>query len=368
MAGPESAENSLNPQRSRIDFLEGLRGLAVLLVVLFHAHVPGMPGAGWIGVNTFFVISGFIITKLLLRERERHGRIGMRNFFLRRVLRLVPALVAMLAVMALVVRLGLSKSWAQIFLGEALYATLQVHNWNGILFSLPAQAQFLSHAWSLSVEWQFYLIWPFVLGALLRWGGRTWAAWATAGLVIATCAWGCWLAAEGAPFIRIYAGSDVRVGAILAGCLVALLPHSGETSALRCWPEVALAMLAVLMAETLLWEPATVVADPLLHQAIHHPLASGAAAVAIHALARAPGCRADRWLSWPLLVWAGTISYGLYLWHWPVMKMFDMLLLPQGGAQIAWLLLVGAPLSVLAAWLSWRLIEAPCQALRHRFT
>jgi peptidoglycan/LPS O-acetylase OafA/YrhL len=108
--------------------------------------------------------------------------------------------------------------------------------------------------------------------------------------------------------------------------------------------------------------------SPYVQLTIHHPLASAAAAVGILALIKCPNGSFTRLLCNPGLVWFGTISYGLYLWHWPVLKLLDMLLLPQGLSQTAWFLLFCAPLSVVAAWLSWRFVEAPCQSLRLRFT
>lgn len=367
MPGPSATVPGLNEPRGRIDFLEGLRGIAVVLVVLYHAHVPGIHGAGWIGVNTFFVVSGFIITALLVREHARHGRIAFRNFFLRRFLRLIPALLLMLGVMALAIRLAMSKGWAKLFLGEAWYAALQIHNWGGILFPLPSQ--FLSHAWSLSIEWQFYLAWPFVLAGLLALGRRA-ALWGVAGLILATLAWGAWLAWQGGGFARVYAGTDVRVGAILAGCLVALLPAPDGPARTRLPAGIAALALTVLAADVVLWDSAAVTASPALYLGLHFPFATAAAALLVWSMLRIGSGPLHRLLTWPPLVWTGSISYGLYLWHWPLFCLLTLALghgeRPAGAMGI--LLALGIPLAFAVSWLSWLLVERPCQKLRHRFS
>lgn len=367
MPSPSDVPSAPVSQPGRIDFLEGLRGVAVLLVILLHLQVPGLGGGGWVGVNSFFVISGFIITLLLLKEHQRKGRIVFGQFFLRRFLRLIPALVAMLVVMALAVRFFNTRDCFKIFLREGWWALGQGINWAQVYdLVLPA---YLAHCWSLAVEWQFYLAWPFVLALLLRLGGVRAALIGTAVLTTLSLGWAAWLADHGASFNRIFSATDARISSILAGCLVALwwqprqaLP--GTTHPWR-WELLAWLCLGALAYETAAWVPA-----PFSHHVLfHHPLATAAAALLVVAILRHPRSTAGTLLGNPLLVWCGTISYGLYLWHFPIFGVITIALGTNGQqTHFWWALLLGAPLSFIAAWLSWRLIEAPCQALRHRFS
>lgn len=367
MPSPSDVPATPVSQPGRIDFLEGMRGIAVLLVILLHLEIPGLIGGGWVGVNSFFVISGFIITLLLLKEHQRKGRIAFGQFFLRRFLRLVPALVAMLVVMAIAVRFLNTRDCFKIFLREGWWSLGQAINWAQV-YDLVRPA-YLAHCWSLAVEWQFYLLWPFILALLLRLGGVRAALIGTATLTALSLGWAVWLAEHGASFNRFFSATDARISSILAGCLVALWwqprqSHPATTHPWR-WELLAWLCLAALAYETAIWTP-----FPFdRHVLVHHPLATAAAALLVVAVLRHPGGYTGRLLGNRLLVWCGTISYGLYLWHFPIFGAVRIGFGLNGQqATIVWMLLTGVPLSFLAAWLSWRLIEAPCQALRHRFS
>ncbi len=346
----------------RIDALEGLRGVAVALVVLCHADIPGLGGAGWVGVNTFFVISGFIITHLLVREQEGRGRIALPAFFARRLLRLIPALVVMLAVMGLVVRQLVHRECLPGFIEEGMMALAQMHNWAAIYAWCPQQ--FLGHCWSLSIEWQFYLLWPLLLVATLRGpGGRARAITATIALGLASLAWAWVLEQSGASFARIYGGSDTRITSILAGCLVGLWWRPDDQAGGRGWDLLAPLALLALAGECWWWSPG----DAALHLGLHHPLATAAATLLVVILLRRPDGWLGHLLAHPAPVWLGTISYGVYLWNYPIATTLVAAVGCQDQEQARWWLILGAvPLSVLAGWLSWVAVERPCQRLRQR--
>lgn len=348
----------------RIDALEGLRGVAVALVVLCHADIPGLGGAGWVGVNTFFVISGFIITHLLVREQEEHGRIALGPFFARRFLRLIPAMLAMLVVMGLAVRLLVHRACLPGFIDEGLMALAQVHNWAAI-YAWCTQ-QFLSHCWSLSIEWQFYLVWPLLLSATLHGpGGRGRAITTTLALAMASLAWAWWLVLSDAGFARIYGGTDARITSLLAGCLVGLWWSPDRAPGGAGWEPLALAGLAVLAIECGWWSTG-ISPDGVDHLGIHHPLATGAATLVLVALLRRPHGMTGRLASHPSLVWLGTVSYGLYLWNFPIATVLVAAVGCQEPAQARGWLLLAIPLTLIAGWLSWVAVERPCQRLRRR--
>src|SRR3954463_7487522 len=164
-----------SPSLPRAPALDGLRAIAVTAVLLYHAGVTWMPG-GFLGVDVFFTLSGYLITSLLLSEMQRSGRIDLGRFLLRRARRLLPA-VALLVLTALVISLFLSSAEAGGVRSDALSSLLYVNNWRQIIgdqsyFVAAGRPSLLRHLWSLSVEEQFYLLWPLLMGFVLRRLGR----------------------------------------------------------------------------------------------------------------------------------------------------------------------------------------------------
>ncbi|MBK9178122.1 MAG: acyltransferase [Acidimicrobiales bacterium] len=295
--------------------LDGLRAVAVLAVMAFHAGLSFAAG-GFLGVDVFFVLSGFLITSLLLEERQVRGGIALGRFYARRALRLFPALV--LVVVACLLWTGLAESSA-VFVQTAKDAgitAVYAMNWIAALTDRPLLG-LLEHTWSLAIEEQFYLVWPLTLLVLL--GGRR-----TPRAVLVFCT----VALVGAPLLRfalldgpgtyarVYNGLDTRADALLAGCLVAtlytlrLLPGP---RALRPWLQVLGGAAAVALLVLFRYS-----ARDLFLYRWGLTLATVSAAVLIAALAAAPGGLLARPLRLRPVVWVGRISYGLYLWHWPV--------------------------------------------------
>jgi peptidoglycan/LPS O-acetylase OafA/YrhL len=305
--------------------LDGLRGIAVLTVIAGHAGTPFLDGrAGFVGVALFFALSGFLITALLLDEWAETGRIRLIAFVGRRVRRLAPALIVFLAV-CLVTGVATASTVAPValYVGNCAYI-------GGL------QLGALAHTWSLSVEEQFYVLWPGLLAVALA-VGRLRAAWSVAAIaVIGSLVASLALIAAGAPADRAWFGSDGWAAAILLGAIVAITAHrTGRIPALG-W--VAGGATIVLVALTMV--PGTVLIVPL---------AAMAAAPVVAWVAAHPAVLTWRWLRF-----TGRISYGMYLWHYPVAYGF-------------WPLTIGLPwpvgLAVLVAFTyaaaaaSWFLVE-----------
>lgn len=326
--------------------LDGLRGLAVLAVVAFHAGAPVGRG-GWLGVDVFFVLSGFLITTLLLEERAATGRVALGAFYARRALRLLPAVLALLAVLGLLVAAGLVGAR---FIEAAPWVLLYIANWQRVV----GESTPLVHLWSLSVEEQFYVLWPLALLALLRLlpSPRHHALVLGVAVVgIAVARTGLY-ATEAISAERAYFGSDLRADALLLGCLLAVARCAGWTERVALWIRralwPALAGLAVVLVL-----PASPFGGygPLLFGPV-----DGAAFVVVAAVVTMPAVLP--WLRWQPLVRLGVLSYAVYLWHLPVMW-----LLPSPIGRLA----VGVPVSLVAALVSRRLIEEPALRLKQRF-
>ncbi|MGH7042219.1 MAG: acyltransferase family protein [Acetobacteraceae bacterium] len=330
--------------------LDGLRALAVMLVFLFHRgrYFPG----GWIGVDIFFVLSGYLITSILLGEHETTGAICLRRFYIRRACRLLPALVVVVGVAVAIAVWSRNKVHDTEF--DALAALFYVIDYRYALGSADGTA--LGHIWSLSVEEQFYLFWPLLLIALLKWNRRT-ALRMTLALIVIVAAWRVLLLVTLAhPFRRIYFAFDTRADELLIGCALALWrPQiSGFRFLGRLWP----AVLALLAAVVLLVSPS----GPWLRyiDSVGYPLLGLAAAYLIVILTGDGDSRLTHLLSYPVIVAFGRISYGFYLWHYLIIQEQDYLFLKKAWWDFA--------LSVGAAVVSYLIIERPFLKLGRRGT
>ncbi|MEV8225485.1 acyltransferase family protein [Streptomyces sp. NPDC079167] len=340
----------------RLD-IQGLRAVAVGLVVLSHAGVTQVSG-GYIGVDVFFVISGFLITSLLLRELTTTGRVSVRSFYARRVLRLLPASSLVIAATLAGAWLFLSKARLAEYAGDALASALYAVNFRlaaaGTDYlarnSPPSPFQ---HFWSLAVEEQFYLVWPLLL--LLAWrvarGRRRPVAMLLGALFLGSFAAGLLMTNASAPWA--YFGSLTRAWELGAGALLAL--GTGR-----------LARLPAALAAPLTWlglacvTLAAVRYDDGTPFPGYHALLPVAGTVLVLAGGCAPAPHGAGWLLGRRpLVWLGGLSYGWYLWHWPLLVIAPAALGRADGTAGVPLALGLCAAALGLAWLTLRLVENP---------
>jgi peptidoglycan/LPS O-acetylase OafA/YrhL len=342
--------------------LDGVRAVAILAVVAFHAI--GRPTGGFLGVDIFFVLSGFLITTLLLEEWETRKTISLGHFYLRRALRLLPALVVAVVAFGLLTLLAaaLGRQPGHETLGNAgegmLFGLLYVSNIvQAAGIYLPGG---IGHLWSLATEEQFYLLWPPCLYAALRLGAsRRLLSLGLAALVAALALHRTGLTLMGAPQRRLYYAPDASFDLILVGCLAAILFTSKNGAALlrvrRTFTALSLPVAAAVAAAML----SVTYFDRWLYAGFLLPFAI-AVALLLLAVALDEGSYLGRFLMLRPMVYVGKISYALYLWHQVVLG--SGLLPSNGYAEAA----LGVPLSFAAAAASYRFVERPFLRLKRR--
>ncbi len=340
--------------------LDGIRALSVLAVIAYHDDYPIARG-GFLGVDAFFVLSGFLITTLLVLEYRRHANISLARFWSRRARRLLPALVVVLVFVAAYVHLDVA-SWNRISLrNDGLASLLYVANWRFIAtgrsyFELFASPSPLRHMWSLAIEEQFYLVWPLVTVLCLklaRGSVRLLAAICACGIAASTIAMASTFTPQDPS--RAYYGTDARAHSLLIGALlgVLLIVWTPRATARR-----VIAVLGVLAAVAIVISWTQVSGTSESYYRGGSALYAVAVAVVITAALQPGPLQAV--LSWQSLAWTGRISYGLYLWHWPVDVWLVSSRLDVGATQLNLLRLT---LTFLLATASYYLVERP---IRHR--
>jgi peptidoglycan/LPS O-acetylase OafA/YrhL len=340
--------------------LDGLRGVAILLVLGVNSLMGFLPG-GFVGVDIFFVLSGFLITTLLVEEWTRSGTISLKRFYARRALRLLPALFLLLVASCAYAALFQSHETAAVTCREAIWVLFYFANW---MLTIEHAVGSLDHAWSLSVEEQFYFVWPVVLLSLLRLGvRRERVLLLLALLIIGSAAWRAALWHSGAHYLRLYYGSDARADALLIGCVLGLLfswnllpTVAGARVARRASALVAIVFLAIIA----LWVPHD---SAFLYAGGFTLIALSAAAV----LAGALGSRSEGILGSPVLVWIGRISYSLYLWHYPVFHVLRVERFDSFGWSPMLVQALRFTAAFVAACASFYLVERPFLRLKRRF-
>jgi peptidoglycan/LPS O-acetylase OafA/YrhL len=319
--------------------LDGVRALAVVAVVVYHALPSAAPG-GFLGVDVFFVLSGYLITSLLVKEATRTGTIRLGSFWSRRARRLFPALV--LAAGAIVL---LAAAFPHVVdvpgIGGDIGATLgYVVNWRFVLlhhdyFAQFAQPSLLSHAWSLAIEEQFYLIWPLVAIGALVWR-RVRPSRFAIGCAVAAALSAAWMAVlfeMGASTSRLYFGTDTRAQALLLGAAfgAAGVGRGRITSRTRRGVVAAVGLLGFAGIVTCF----VVVTDRTSMLYTGGFLLAAVFAVSLVSDAAQPDASPlGRLLGVAPLVWLGRISYGIYLWHWPVVVLVTEARIGVGGVGL----------------------------------
>jgi peptidoglycan/LPS O-acetylase OafA/YrhL len=360
-------ENSARTRAAVRPEIQALRAVAVGAVVLHHGW-PAVAPAGYMGVDVFFVVSGFLITGLLLRDVARTGRMRLGDFYLRRARRILPAAIAVLLAVSLATLLLVPQrqwgSWFREFIASALY----YQNWLLLADSQdPARDDLRSspvqHFWSLSVEEQFYLVWPLllILGLWIatRWHAKRVVVLAvvlgavTAGSLVYS------LIATAADHNIAYFSTLTRAWEFGVGGLLALLagtPLAGRERlrALVSWAGLAMILVPIVSFREPEIFPGFVVALPVL----------GTLAV-IWAGMPQPAWSPARIAGLAPVQWIGDVSYSLYLWHWPIFMFVPYL---TGMPSPAWLMAILVGLSIGVAGLSKRYIEDPFRRPGNRFT
>ena len=351
------------PRLPYLPGVDGLRAVAVMAVLLYHADLPWIRG-GFLGVDVFFVISGYLITSLLLGEWRQRGYIDFPAFWLRRARRLLPALFLLIAVTLIFALVALSSEVAG--LRDDAYAALgYTTNWYLIFdhqsyFEIMGRPSLFRHLWSLAVEEQFYILWPLLLTALLwLWRPRFVLLIVLSGAVASAVLMALLYQPDVDPS-RVYYGTDTRGVGLLVGSALAFVWAPGRIAAragrARPWllDAIGLSAFGVLFYSFVRLDGL----QPFLYQG-GFALVALASAVVIAILVH-PRAHLGGLLGRQPLRWLGLRSYGIYLWHWPVY----MLTRPQFDVPIDGLPLLALRLgiTVIIAELSYRLLETPIRA------
>ncbi|MGH9962342.1 MAG: acyltransferase family protein, partial [Pyrinomonadaceae bacterium] len=303
--------------------LDGLRGIAILAVLAVHTnHLFGwsLLKAGNNGVDIFIVLSGFLITSILLSEWGKTGSISLKNFYLRRCLRLVPALALLVVAVSLTAGFLLSADEAAQTRRAVPFALLYITDFV-IAFDPSIQLGALRHTWSLAMEEQFYLLWPPLLILMLKAGAsRKQLVWLALSLALLSALHRAALYQSGASLARTYYGFDARADALLIGCVAGMLVTWDLINGMRSATGPAVLLVVLLLF-------ASDYATPFMHAGGFTLLAFATALIVINVVTAET--RVFRLIleSAPL-VWIGRISYGVYLWHYPVFKSLKYLSVP----------------------------------------
>ena len=344
---------------SYITGLDGIRAVAVMAVLLYHANAPWALG-GFLGVETFFVLSGFLITSLLWMEWQSTGGLSLKNFWLRRARRLLPAVWMLLAILP-ILAIFIARDALPRLKEDIPAALLYITNWVYIVREVPYFEAFgrpplLQQLWSLAVEEQFYLLWPLILLFLLRKGGpsRFGVLTVTSVMIAMSSVWMAVLYNPNADPLRVYYGTDTRAAGFLVGALLAMIwsPSQASPTANRWALEglgwSGLIALVILYNQLNEFQP-YLYRGGILVTAIASSLVIMGSSVSTTLLSKLLETRPLRWI--------GSRSYSIYLWHWPIF----MLTRPGFDTQLPELLvrLGQVAMTFGLAELSYRWIESP---------
>jgi peptidoglycan/LPS O-acetylase OafA/YrhL len=341
--------------------LDGLRALAVAAVIAYHLGA-GWARGGFLGVDAFFVLSGYLITSLLLNEWGKHGRISLPRFWVRRARRLLPALFVVLGAIALYAVTLAPAHQLQTLRSDGLASLFYFANWHFVLsgqsyfdlFTLPSP---MRHLWSLAIEEQFYLVWPLVVLGCLRLGRgsrKLLAAVCIAGIAASVALMA--VLYEPLDPSRAYYGTDARAHTLLVGAVLALLLARRRSTRRRRPAPAGVHAIGIVAAVGCVWAWARVSDQG---SGLYHggSLVFSVAVAAVIASAVQPGRGLLRAvLSRPVLCWLGRISYGLYLWHWPAIVVLTEDRTGWSGAQLT---VARLATTLGAATLSFYLVEQP---------
>lgn len=345
------------PSRLRGD-IQGLRALAVLLVVA--DHLVAFPTGGYVGVDVFFVISGFLITGQLLRDVDRHGRVRFGRFWLHRVRRILPAAMATIAVTVVAASVVLGPTRFRTVAVDAFWSTVSLANWHfaavGTDYSQAnGPVSPLQHFWSLGVEEQFYAVWPVLIAVVLL-VARGRASRRLLGIVLAVLVVGSFVFAvvqtamepTVAYFSTLTRGWELAVGALVAVVSGRLTGLGPRVRTIGAWAGLAVIVVGAVLLDSRAPFPGPWAALPVVGAALVVTSGTGGAARGISPLAN------------PVTGWIGDRSYSIYLWHFPVIVLAGAVV-PEGSKRY---LLAVVVLTAVLSVLSYRFVETPIRSWR----
>jgi peptidoglycan/LPS O-acetylase OafA/YrhL len=341
--------------------LDGIRGLSVLAVMAWHVAIPFVK-AGNIGVDVFFVLSGFLITTLLLQEWGKTGTIGLKNFYVRRALRLFPVLFVVMLLYAIYAFFYEPPETAVNTYKYILATLFYVANWVQVIFGLHHPV--LGHTWSLAVEEQFYIFYPLLLLGFLRLKiNQRWLLLVFAVIIADVLLNRYWIWQGEASYDQAHMSLTTRADALLVGCFVSVMVVNGLIPT-KTWTVILVRILSVCSALLLCWLIIGGVSDEIYYKYGVASLAAICVGFVILDLMGRPLKLMQKFLQNPALVWTGRLSYGLYLWHIPV---FFMLGIHNtwSGIQVQGLRFIAV---FLVAAASFYLIEQPFLKLKGKYS
>jgi peptidoglycan/LPS O-acetylase OafA/YrhL len=339
--------------------LDGLRAIAVAAVFLYHSRIDWLPG-GFLGVDLFFVLSGYLITSLLLVEWEARNRIDLRRFWLRRARRLLPALVVVVLASLILASIFARQDLAHTR-SDVISSLLYYGNWHQIIanhsyFNLMGNPSLLQHTWSLGVEEQFYIVWPLLLVPGLVLAGRRRLPMIVIAGIAASAAL-MWILYNPVDPSRVYYGTDSRAFLLLMGILLALVWPRIEGLGRRALPVLELLGIAALVGSVLLFLQMQDF-NPTLYQG--GDLAAAFCFTVLIAAVAHQGTGIGQALGVAPLRWIGERSYGIYLWHWPIILLVAGLNVRSSPGVVV----AEAAVVIAAAALSFRFVEEPIRSGR----
>lgn len=350
----------------RVRGLDGLRALAASAVLAYHL-IPGVAMGGFLGVDVFFVLSGFLITALLIREKQRFGGINLKSFWLRRIRRLLPA-VGLMSVITLIVAGLLNRDLLVGILPQFVGVLTFSYNWveisQGVSYFNQAQPHLWTNVWSLAVEQQFYLFWPLVVVGILFLRPKWRPAVPLTLAVISAGLMAFWVSGT-TEFTRAYQGTDSHAFGLMLGAALAMVatdPMGMPGGVARGWQKWLRGVLAWICLAIIVSTWFLIPDD----RAWVYPWGTLIAVVATLGLiqgflpeideASGPGRLLATVLDARPLVWLGERSYGIYLWHWPLWVIASKMM---PAAPVILIALIVIAVSLLAATLSYRYVEVP---------
>jgi peptidoglycan/LPS O-acetylase OafA/YrhL len=372
---PAPAADTQRAHLRYIRGIDGLRAISVLAVLVYHNYVVGGSSPGWLpggfyGVEVFFVLSGYLITSLLLDERTRTGTIALKEFWFRRARRLLPALFLMISVVVLFTLVFLRDNAISELKSDVVAAVTYTSNWwqiiaNRSYFEQAGRPELLKHLWSLAIEEQFYLFWPLVLGVALKRLGRQRTPWVMVGVGLFSAAAMALLYTIGVSSTNLYYATPTRLSGLLLGSALAFFWTPRRVrGATGKYARVVLDLGGVLGLYLLWWSfRGTHDYDAIAFRG-GFLIVDIAALLVICAVVH-PRSDMNRILGVPVLVWIGLRSYGIYLWHFPIFAVTRLTDLDGafGVTPPGWLWFsIRLALTLGVAELSYKYVEVPIRS------